>query len=53
MIKNEIQLRTMVKDRSSIAEAQAKRGPHSSSVDQLVAKGRSFVERLRARFARK
>jgi hypothetical protein len=25
MIKNEIQLRTMVKDRSSIAEAQAKR----------------------------
>jgi hypothetical protein len=35
------------------AEAAAKHGPHSSSVDQLVAKGRSFVERLRARFARK
>jgi hypothetical protein len=35
------------------AEADAKRGPHTSSVDQLVAKGRSFVERLRARFARK
>lgn len=36
------------------AEAEAKHGPRSSSsVDQLVAKGRSFVERLRARFARK
>jgi len=38
---------------ASKAEAEAKRGPHASSVDQLVAKGRSFVERLRARFARK
>jgi hypothetical protein len=35
------------------AEAEAKRGPRSVSVDQLVAKGRSFVERLRARFGRK
>jgi hypothetical protein len=35
------------------AESEAKHGPHSTSVDQWIAKGRSFVERLRARFARK
>ena len=37
------------------AEASAKRGPAGrwASVDQIVAKGRSVFERLRARLARK
>ena len=37
------------------AEAEARRGPagRRTSVDQLVAKGRTVFERLRARFGRK
>ena len=38
------------------AERDARRGPHGryrTTVDELVAKGRTFLERVRARLARK
>ena len=42
-------------DDAAKAEERAKRGPPGrwASVDQIVTKGRSVFERLRARFARK
>jgi len=42
-------------DDAARAERVAKRGPHAvrASIDELVAKGRTWFERVRARFARK